>query len=230
MNNPQYVLAATVPDGNRVMRFWGEPGQDAGWLLANPPTFRRTGFDTSTGDVPRLGPDNSVEVGGGRQLLRLYQDGTLLFRVPADDDFLAWAESDFQQFPRLNPVAVVEVHAAFIHLYQKVLERLKSPPRVITTHLSLTNATIGDQRLFLTQYFSPGSTDKYGAKKYLLQMDPSEDEVDLSPEEVYNHPNRAAFRILAKFAGFFDMPEEEIPFCRAGDGREIDIAAIQSLR
>jgi hypothetical protein len=111
-----------------------------------------------------------------------------------------------------------------------VLEQLKERASAVAFKLSLDGGAWDNQRLFLTEYFS-GTVDWDLVTRYHLQENPSEEEVELSGEDVLALPNRAAYILISKFVSMFDMPETKIPFTRVGTaGPEIDVETIQGLR
>jgi hypothetical protein len=233
VSRPSYVMSASVGSGNRVRDFHGTDDQSVQALMLHPPTFRRSGFDLSVPDVPRPGPDNSWQSGGDRKLLRVYQDGTVLFRVAADADFLGWGveERVFQRSPRLNPVAVAELHASFVYFYREMLGRLTEPVYGVSLKLKLDAADFGAGRIFLTEYYDTKRFDPTFIKKRVLQTNPATASVTAGPESFEKRPDAVAFLILAAFAAMFDMPPDEIPFTRkTPEGSEVDIASIRDLR
>lgn len=91
---PSYVIAATVPNGNRVREFHSASPTAVRHLLRNAGELRHAGFDLGIDEPAQRGPDGSLEtVQGQRKRLRLFQDGTLIFYALADDSFLGWARS-----------------------------------------------------------------------------------------------------------------------------------------
>src|SRR5436190_23728453 len=99
---PTYILTASVPAGNRIRSFFDKHSDSVAYILESPPTLRYSGFDTMTGgQVKQVGTDHYEIRQGDRKLLQLFQDGTLIFRVPADPSFLAWAvdEEAFARWP-----------------------------------------------------------------------------------------------------------------------------------
>ena len=194
----------------------------------NAPIIRRNGFHVRIPSAVRPGPDDSLELGGERKFLRLYQDGTLLVRVAADQDFLGWGvnERDFLRFPRLNPVAVAELHVTFVLLYRELVLRLKQGPASISVKLLLTDAVSNGWRLYMTEYASIHNMDPYVLDQYPLQQQPAEEELELPVEELVTTPTRAAYKVLKAFTSMFDLPDEKIPFSNAN---EVDIERIKSL-
>ena len=235
MSHPFYVIAASVPPSNRLVNFHGTGSNGAAYLLSSLPRFRFGSFDVAIPHTPDPGPEDSIELRwGDRKILRLFQDGTLTFGCRADSEFLGWGVTAerFAAFPRLNPVAVAEVHASFVHSYGLICARLKKQPERILFDLSLTGGVWNDSRLFLTHYYSAENVDWQVVDQYVLQVDPAEAEVEAESDEVRDHPNAVAGRLLRAFASWFDMPEEDIPFTRLGDSGEleVDLDTILSLR
>jgi hypothetical protein len=233
MTTPIYVLAASVSPGNRIKQFHRDGPGTVGALIADPPSFRYAGFDLSTLDTPHSGPGESIEVGSReRKLLRLYQDGTLIARLAADESFLGWGQNpeEFRAQPRLNPVPVVESHASFVHLYRQIIELLHDVPNVVEFKMSLRNAVWNKTRLFMTSYYPIPFSQVFQPDKYLAHAGSIDEQMSASIRDVLETPNGVAYRLVVRFAAMFDMPEQQIPFTiREGDLAEIDIRALQSL-
>lgn len=232
MDLPYLTVAATVPEGNRLVRFHACDGGGVAAWLANPARFRPAGFDVAIPAYPVQGPDGCLEQQwGDRKQIRLYQDGTLIVRVRADHEFLGWGlePRDFARFPRLNPVAVLEFLASVAHLTRDMIARLKHQPASVLFRLELTAGGYGNA-LYLTKYYPPKTRDWSGAPKYLLQETDSAAEVEIESAELAEHPNRAGFKLVELFASWFDMEGPDIPFVVQGDGGlEVDVAAIAGL-
>lgn len=232
MDRPTSVTAASVGGDNRVLRFHGTGSDTASAILTNIPRFRWGSFDVAVPDDIRSGPDASLEVGWpDRKLLRLYQDGTLLFRAAADQEFLGWGQrpDEFSQCPRLNPVAVVESQTSFVHLYGTILSQLKEEPATVDFRIEIHNGSWKGGRLFLTEYYERDSL-LLNPKRFEIQTDPAVAEFSTSAEEISGNPNRTAYRLVCAFASLFDMPEDTIPFTKDGPaGPEIDLDEIKAL-
>lgn len=233
MSPPTYVIAASVPAGNRVRGFFTDSGASPSLLLERPPQFRYAGFDTTTMDQARLVDETAYEVkSADRKLLRLYQDGTLIFRMAADADFLGWGqeEDEFARFPRLNPVSVVEAHASFVYLYRTVLPTLVKPSETVEFTLTLRGAQVGEQRLALTQYYKGGIRNIYHPPLYRAHSREVDEIVDVATEVVVNEPEHVAYQLVERFYSMFDMAPDLIPFVKeAGGVKSIDIEQIRQL-
>lgn len=233
MKVPFYVVTASVPPGNRITNFHGADSNSASAVLANIPRFRHGSFDVAIPGWPDPGPDDSLELRWDeRKILRLYQDGTLIFRVRGDSDFLGWGVEPhaFPALPKLDPLVVVEVNTSFVHRYRAVVDLLKHPVERAFFHLSLHDFTQNGMRLFLTKYFSKGQVDWGAATRYEVQMDPADKRLEVPVTDLMDTPNAVAYDVVAAFTSMFDMPQEEIPLVnREGVRPEIDLAAIKAL-
>lgn len=233
MKMPFYVVTASVAPGNRVVNFHGADSGSASALIASIPPFRHGSFDLAVPAWPEPGPDDSLELRlDERKMLRLYQDGTLVFRARADHEFLGWGVEPnyFPRFPKLNPLVVVEVNTSFVHWYRAIVQQLKHPTDQVFFHLSLHDFTQEGIRLFLTKYFSKGRVDWGTVTKYSVQTDPAEEEFRVPISELLEAPNRVAYEVVRTFVSMFDMPETEIPFVvRDEDRPEIDLERIKAL-
>jgi hypothetical protein len=233
MKLPFYVITASVPAGNRVTNFHGGAENSASSLLAGFPRFRRGSFDVAIPGWPEEGPEDSLQLRwDDRKVLRLYQDGTLVFRARADYDFLGWGVEAhaFPKFPKLDPLVVVEVNTSFVHRYRCVVKQLKYAADRVFFQLSLHNVTQDGMRLFLTKYFSGGHVDWSAVTRYVAQTDPADERLEVAMPELLERPNAVAYEVVRAFTSLFDMPESEIPFVNRGGGRpEIDLPAIVAM-
>lgn len=233
MSVPYYAIAASVPPGNRVMHFRGDSVDSPTYWLADIKRFRRSGFDVSIpGPVVPGEADDTLELTWyDRKLLRLYQDGTLLFRARADNEFLGWAEpAYFAHSPHLNPVAVVEVQASFVALYRSVCERLKRLDEVVQFRLQLNPGDYGGS-LAMTRYHARGHhVDPFTLPTWTLQEVPAEASFQVAMAELREHPMGVAYQALVAFSSWFDVPKSELDFVHdTPHGREIDLERIRSL-
>jgi hypothetical protein len=228
---PFYVIAATVPSGNRVTKFYGDSGDAARFMVMNAGILRHSGFDLKIGALPEIAADGSWRaLWGNRKDLRLYQDGTVIFRAAADESFLGWGQDHepFLQHPRLNPVAVVEVHASFVTFYRRVLERLAGAPAEVLFRMSLHNHTLeSGQRLYMTRHLDGARWEWIDEEHFRVEAEPPQDQLKVEAAAVSAHPLEVAYLLVERFYRMFDMPSDLIPFVREQDGRkEIDVTAL----
>src|SRR5262245_32295495 len=171
---PAYVISASVPPGNRVKRFHSDRSDGARSLLIDAEQLRYAGFDLRMNASPNMTADGAWAVKrGNRKGLRLYQDGTLILRAAADDSFLGWGVNPdtFESTPRLNPVAVVEIHAGFVMLYSRILPQLERAASEVLFQLVLRNVRVGSERLFMTKHVER-RIDTFDLDRYVAEVDP----------------------------------------------------------
>lgn len=230
---PVYVIAATVSSGNRVREFYSTRPNSARELLRNAGKLRHAGFDIGINSPGEPAPDGSLDaLQGERKRLRLFQDGTLIFRALADDSFLGWGAHDtaaFEAHPRLNLVPAVEIHASFANFYLNVLERLVERPTQVMFELVLRNHSLrGGRRLFLTET-RPGDTWEWiDRQQYPVEVEPPEATLVVTAEALRNDPFAVAYQLVERFASLFDFPTELLPFLTETAGRtRVDVAALE---
>jgi hypothetical protein len=231
MTPPFYFVAASLPPGNRIKHFHHTDGSGPGRLLDHPKQFRYAGFDVSTGSVAALVDDHWEVRSGDRKLLSLYQDGTLIFRVRADEEFLGWGGQNLPDPGWINPVAAVESHLSFVHLYASVLPLAVTQPESVTLTVRLSNAVHDGRRLYLTQYYSGGIIHINNPQRYLAHSADSQSQLSVSGSQFVSAPDQVSFALLSNFYSLFDADQSLIPFQRhSSTGTEIDSAALSALR
>jgi hypothetical protein len=219
MSRPTYVIAASVPTGNRIRGFFEQGPDSVRSLLEHPPVFRWAGFDLTTRDTARLIDGTKYEVSSGdRKKIQLFNDGTLLFRAAADSEFLGWGQEPewFRRDPRLNPLAVVEANTSFVHLYSRLLPHFVSRPVSIQIELALRNAEIDQNRIYLTEFYRFGIQNIHKPHRYLAHSINMRERIDIPADEMVDRPNEAAYKVVLSFSTFFDFPAEKIPFVVEG--------------
>jgi hypothetical protein len=199
--------------------------------LEQPPAFRYAGFDLRTLDSARLVADDRLEVrNGDRKIVELHQNGMLLARLAADADFLGWGAdpNHFNRYPRLNALACVEAHAAFVHLFREVANRFATRPALIRMHQALRNARVDGKHLFLTPHY-PGPGIVLDPEVFPAHSVNADADHTFPLDEVLDRPNRVAGKLAEEFANFFDMPVQKMPFLSNRHGAiEFDQVALSN--
>lgn len=219
---PYYVLVASPSPATRLKSFFGTGRNSPIDLLREPPSFREMGFDLRTLDAPHLVADDCYEVrNGDRKVLRLYQDGSAVFRAEISPDFLAWGQSDrsFEQKPLLNPVPVVECTTAFVHFIAKISDWFADPVKAVSFTLALRVGSLpAGVRVHMREYYKGGIENVHNPRGYPLQMTDPATTLQESLVDVRARPNEVAYRLLVALYGQFDAPEDIIPFVAKSAG------------
>ena len=229
---PHYVIGSAVDRGNRIARFHRDGGADSiRNRLRNAGELGPFAYDIATDTPGEAGPGDSLETQTDRKHLRVFNDGTILFRCVADDTFLGATRNAaaFQQSPRINPVVVVEMHASYVTFVTEMLGRLASPPLHVVFAFGLRNPTnLAGRRVFLTDRVLPGGLE-VDLNTYPLERNPPEAEVRVDAADVQAAPLRVAYRLVEEFYAMFDFDGAPIPFTHQVDGHtEIDLNALRN--
>lgn len=229
---PHYVVGAAVDRGNRIARFHREGAADSmRYRLRNAGELGPFAYDIATDTPGEAGPGDSLEAQTDRKHLRVYNDGTILFRCVADDTFLGATRNAaaFQHAPRINPVVVVEMHASYVTFVAEMLGRLASPSQNVVFAFGLRNPTnLAGERVFLTNRVMPGGLE-VDLQRYPLERTPPDAEVSVNAAEVQAAPLRVAYRLVEEFYAMFDFDGAPIPFTFHVDGHtEIDLNALRN--
>ena len=233
MTVPYYVIGASPGKATRVRGFFRDGSDSPGSLLTASAVFRYAGFDTFTGGYAKLIDGERWEVQNrDRKLLQLYPDGTLLFRVRADQDFLGWGQDParFEALPALNPIAVVESHTSFVHLYRALLSRFLVGTPSVVFKLQFHSAQVAGRRIAITKLFDRGIVWAVDPELYPIHDFNATADAKVETNELIESPNAVAFGLLLKFYDMFDADHELIPFVKTDtDPKAIDVEQLQAL-
>ena len=185
-------------------------------LLANPPALRAHGWDLKPLGVVRV---TAVGLEGGDDSyhdLRVFRNGYLEFRTPADDESFYWAQSGSPK--PVNPHAIIEPAACFALLAKEVC-RMVEYDGVFRFGLGLHNV----KGMYLLPY-APNAVG-YSIRGYHIGQahgpQPLDDEHLTAPEfdvRASDLPGSVAWRLISDVYYRFGYTDEQIPFF--GDNHE----------
>jgi hypothetical protein len=232
--NPLYILAAAPREPARLKNFFESGSSSVKHLLEKPGELRYAGWDLQTLDTARIVKGEYLEVkNGDRKTLNLYEDGTFIMRVAADDRFLGWGENPkaFQTQPRLNPIALVELTYNFAVFYSKLLDHFEAKPRMIKFRIMLKNAHMGQAKLYLTPYGVGTFAWVLNNEKHDAPENEVVREVDVETETITKNPGKVAYLLVEKLYLWFELSPEQIPYVSLKDGqRFVDFELIKKSK
>jgi|GEM_PF-2735038 len=228
---PVFVLSAIPRESTVFPNFFAKSGPSR--LLENPGELRYAGWDMNTGDQVRIVRAEFLETGNPDwKLLQLYEDGTLIARVPADDKFLAWASTEgrpFWQHPRLNPLALIEFIYAFTELYGRMLGQLRPEPHQARWRADFTSMFGGDSRVFLSPFGVDSLEWQLERKRFNSPDAKMQLEGDVSAVKFRARPERVAYEIVERIYAWFGAASDVIPYVTGPeDERVIDVEKIMN--
>ena len=155
MPNPSYILIASPTQPNRLKNVFASGPETIASTLERPPVFRYAGWSLETLDQARIVGGEFLEVKNGpRKTIRIFEDGTLLFRGDAGPDFLGWGRDEvtFPESPQLHSLAAIEVTTLFLYFYATLIPHFERPVSDIRFVLKLTDAKIGEKFMHIVPY------------------------------------------------------------------------------
>jgi len=227
MGAPTYILSATPLAATRFTDFFASGPESIMVLLEMPGTFRHSGWDLGTGGQARIVGGQYLEVtSGSEKAIHLYEDGTLLLKAAADS-FLAWPldPDQFKQRPRLNTLGIIEITAAFVHFYKRLLPRLERDPSRLRFRIEMVHASMEAKKLYVVPYPVLSWGWQREDEKYPIAEDHMRRDVEATTSEVKEDPDHVAYRLVERLFLFFGVPINKIPYVKEEEVKRIDIAS-----
>lgn len=203
-NNTPIFLYSMVPVEKTAFKHFFEAGLVKS-LLERPGELRYAGWDLATRSEARIVKGQYLEVRSAeRKLIQLYEDGSLLVKVLANQEFLSWgaSEESFLQFPCLNTLAVVEFSLNFCLLCAGLAKHLDPQSQHIELGVEVRNAIIGEQPLRLI----PSALSTYGFgqdRPYLAPESKMKRQISTPIEELETRADVVAYSLLRQIFLWF---------------------------
>jgi hypothetical protein len=177
-----------------------------------------------------MGGDFLEVKNGARKTVRVYEDGTVLFRADAGPDFLGWGRDEvtFPKSPQLHPLAAIEVTTLFVHFYTLLTARFEHPLGDIRFVLKLADTKVGDNFMHIVPFALTTLGWRLQDEEYSLKESTVEKEVIVPGSEVASDPDRAAYRLVERLFLFFGVPVDKIPYVVQTEGvKRVDVERIK---
>ncbi|MBI5359397.1 MAG: hypothetical protein HZA48_02315 [Planctomycetes bacterium] len=217
MPTPFYIIAATPQKPLQFENFFDSGKCPVVELVKNPPSLRRMGWDLVTLDTPRILKGECWEVNNAeRKRIRLYKDGTVIFRAAADDSFLGLGrENHIQPYPSLNALALVEVTYNFVKFYSSIIMKgnkthVNSLP--ITFQIKLINLTPNISRIFSVYLNSSEAVWDIHHKTNIAPETQMQKELTLPIPPISPPVEEIAYKIIEIVFTWFGIPANDIPY------------------
>lgn len=215
MSKPFYILAIATTISCKLKKIFESGTDSIMHLLQNPGKLRPSGWDLVTYDIPQIVKGEFLEVKNYKKDIRVYEDGTVILKALADNNYLSWGqyEEDFKKFPRLNPIALIELTYNFIDFYKKLSRHFDSTPKKIKLRCELKNAFLKENaKLCLTPH-------KVGTLAWISEHfkaeAPEKDmikEIEKELDDLLNYPAHVAYELIEKLYLWFGYTSDAIPY------------------
>ncbi len=222
LNDHRKMLIMGYTNNDITLPEWSDSQSELVKALENPPKLRPSGWDLDIGKRSRVIKGvlrRSVDE--GYKILDLYRDGTLIFGVIAERDFLTWGrmENDL----KINSLALIETIYNFVTLFKVVIEKSVPKPSEVSIRIKLHHLHLKGENSFMVPY----AVGAFGARRHdapdnnfetTLFVDLSKSEFDLG---------RVSYYVVEEVYLWFGMDSNMIPYVIEKDGAKfIDSAQI----
>jgi len=226
MSNSFYVISATPKEDLKLLNLFQSGEKSLMDLLSNPGSFRYAGWDLETYDQAKIIEGDYLEVKNGeRKVIQLYEDGSLILKVPVDENFLGWGMNKdvFNETPKLNTLALIEVTTNFVYFYKKIISYFDNKPESILFVVNFSDLFIDEKKMTLVPAVVDERQFNIGTV-YSAPQNNFNKEIEISVEELLNKTDLVSYKILEKIFNWFGIPSNIIPYTKDVDGeKNIDI-------
>jgi hypothetical protein len=230
MSEPVAYVLTCRPLGEAVVRDFFNPYGEVFALLSRPPETRDGSFGLRTAAMPLLHDTDYWDVhaqeafSARTRRIRVYPDGTVVFRASADDSFLCWPRDTASRI--VNPVVVADSMVSFTRFVRALVLLMSHRPDQLELGVELRNAahsvpplklyagrlrkgldlfTIPEPHLHTVGEVSPRRTVVLDTTR-LVRMDDTDDKDDFSGTD------SAAFRIVVELYDMFGFKSADVPY------------------
>jgi hypothetical protein len=164
---------------------------------------------------------------GGIRKLRVYSDGSTIFRAPGDGSFLCWPRDTGARV--INPVVVADSVISFARFVRKVLELMTVKPSEMDLGVEIRNA---GKEPPLLMYSGPlrrniafhrlGPADLHSASEMHPRRTVTVTVEELmceAPDDPFFGPDEAAYRLVAQLYEVFGYSSSEVPYVERSAAR-----------
>ncbi|MBI4641613.1 MAG: hypothetical protein HY731_13015 [Candidatus Tectomicrobia bacterium] len=220
-SKPTFILAAVPTQSVEMPTLFERRDADIVRLLEHPPQLREAGFGfgLDTGASARIVQGQLRRaVDSGYKILELWRDGTLIFGVTGDGDFLCWGSHVIGGGPlRINQLALIESTYLFAELSRQVFEQAQPRPSTIEYRLELRNMTIDGTPCSLI----PGPLGTFAWKfgTNIHRAPDSSGTLIARWEEAEINSGAVAFLLVSRVYEWFGIDRDQIPYVERVDSR-----------
>lgn len=222
LNNPIYIISVIPNEPSKFKNLFQSGENTLMDLLAHPGSFRYAGWDLETLDSPKIVAGEYLEVrNGDRKTIQLYEDGTLIFKMPVGPTFLGWGrrEENFEEAPRLNPVALIEASANFVYFYKKLLPFFEIKPQEIIFKIEFHNMKLSNDKFIYLNPFPVNSIGwSFDDEQKPAPDENMEREIIIDSNLLDTKPGAVSYKVIEKIFLWFGIPTNKIPYIKSDGG------------
>jgi len=233
---PIFILSALPSEEVKINNFFSADENSVKHLLEHPDSLRAMrGWDLRTLGQAKLIKGEYFEIlNGDRKKIHLYENGSFIFAVDADQNYLGWGREaeKFLESPRLNPVALIEITYNFINFYKKLISSLDNTPVKIKLTARFKNMELENgNKLYLNPYSIGTYAWMFDDERYPVPDNEMKKEVECNTEDLLKNPENCTYLLIEKIYTWFGMTIDKIPLVKLEEEgiKSIDIEKIKKL-
>ena len=184
-------------------------------LLENPGQLRYAGWDLTTNSHAQIIKGDYIELTSAeRKRIQVYEDGSLLVRVSAANDYLSWGLNDnnFREMPRLNTLAMIEFSLNFCRLCSALTKYMEPQPTEVELKVEIRNAFFGTSKLFMIPHPVSTISFSFTDDKHVAPTASTTRRLPVATEQLQSRPDVAAFLLVRQIFLWFGVTPDVIPY------------------
>lgn len=233
IKEPLYIIIAKPLNNCKINNFFSADVGGVKHMLEHPSGLRYAGWDLETLDNAKLVKGEYYEViNGDRKKIRLYEDGTLIMKVSANQNFLGWGRSpdNFLKSPRLNPVALIEITYNFVYFYSKLINFFNNESRDIKFVIQFRDTFLSEnKKLYLNPYGTDSLNFAFDDYPQESPEDFMEKDTLFLSQEIVNNSAKCSYELIKKVYNWFGITDEKIPL-KIKDENGFDVIDIEKIK
>jgi hypothetical protein len=219
-----FALTAQPTDVRSLQTVFSSQPKSINSRTQTPPKLRSMGWTVEGTEGPTIVRGEFIRMTNGRRkVLDLYLDGTMIFAVPVDKDFLTWGKKDGM----INPLALIEVTSSFMSLYAEVLNDFNDPPEEICLGTRFHFTDINAASL------GPGEVGSIAQMVGTEQRPPPERDWQKTFSVAVKDFNAevATYDAIRQIYLWFGLSDDKVPYSREKKGRRaVDFEKIAGIQ
>lgn len=230
MKKPQLSIAVTPEQITQVDKIFDDiyGTNTPADILRNPNKLRNMGWDLGTQTDIIIAEAKALETKVSDVLkIRLLQNGTFIALCLCDYSFIGHSSSEeFNAFPKINQLALVEYIYNFVATYSKLIKFLRPLPESYYFTIGLKNLFINEKKISLFAHTVKDLDFKFNRQQYAKQAQKDCFNVEIkSVELATNNIGEISFLLVEKIYHFFGYQSIDVPYSK---DKKIDIGSIIS--
>ncbi len=219
MKKPQLSIAVTPEQTTQVDKIFDDIyGRNTpADILRNPNKLRNMGWDLETQTDIIITEAKALETQVSDILkIRLLKNGTFIALCLCDYSFIGHSTpEEFEAFPKINQLALIEYIYNFVATYSKLIEFLKPLPKSYYFTVGLKNFIFNEKRISLLPKTVKDLDFKLNRPEYAKQAPKDCYETEIESIKLTNdNIGKISFRLVEGIYHWFGYQSRDVPYSK----------------